>query len=60
MKGVRRRVQNPERVEVFEEEVEEGERSDEEVDDRPVTALVKMTFKLLSQGLGVIIRSPVY
>jgi hypothetical protein len=40
MKGVRRRVQNPERVEVFEEEVEEGERSDEDVDDRPVTALV--------------------
>ena len=49
MKGVRRRVQNPERVEVFEEEVEEGERSDEEVDDRPVTALVKLMFKFYFQ-----------
>ena len=30
MKGFRRRIPNTERVEVFEEEIEEGERSEEE------------------------------
>ena len=37
MQGVHRRVQNPERVEIFEEEIDEGEHSEgEDVDERPV------------------------
>ncbi len=37
MQGVKRRVQNPERLEIFEEEVDEGEHSEgEDVDDRPL------------------------
>ena len=35
MQGVRRRVENPERVEIFEEEVDDGEHSEgEDVDER--------------------------
>jgi hypothetical protein len=35
MKGVRRRIPNTEHVEVFEEEIEEGERSAEEEEELP-------------------------